>query len=225
MMITLVLSSNMKRMIKDNILVRKLVGIETSGNINILFTDKTGTLTKGKLEVINIMSADFKEYRKEKWTVLINPSPTEIEEAIQRYRLVGYNNLRYDNHIVYAAMQGYNTMQLYRLSQSIINGDSQTSRAAQFREAKNISEADIYDICAIKMSLKKWEIELGDDHIENKYDWDEPLPVDKWNEIIEYCKNNIKNIIKYSLYVSLTIFIGSAAPPKSDTFSYVIILS
>ena len=66
MMITLVLSSNMKRMIKDNILVRKLVGIETSGNINILFTDKTGTLTKGKLEVINMMSADFKEYKKEK---------------------------------------------------------------------------------------------------------------------------------------------------------------
>ena len=65
MMITLVLSSNMKRMIKDNILVRKLVGIETSGNINILFTDKTGTLTKGKLEVINIISADFKEYKKE----------------------------------------------------------------------------------------------------------------------------------------------------------------
>ena len=65
MMITLVLSSNMKRMIKDNILVRKLVGIETSGNINILFTDKTGTLTKGKLEVINIVSADFKEYKKE----------------------------------------------------------------------------------------------------------------------------------------------------------------
>jgi len=66
MMITLVLSSNMKRMIKDNILVRKLVGIETSGNINILFTDKTGTLTKGKLEVINIISPDFKEFKKEK---------------------------------------------------------------------------------------------------------------------------------------------------------------
>ena len=65
MMITLVLSSNMKRMIKDNVLVRKLVGIETSGNINILFTDKTGTLTKGKLEVIKIISPTLKEYKKE----------------------------------------------------------------------------------------------------------------------------------------------------------------
>jgi len=66
MMITLVLSSNMKRMLKDNVLVRKLVGIETSGSINILFTDKTGTLTKGKLEVKSIISGDLKEYKKEK---------------------------------------------------------------------------------------------------------------------------------------------------------------
>ena len=55
MMITLVLSSNMKRMLKDNVLVRKLVGIETAGNINVLFTDKTGTLTKGKLDVVSFL--------------------------------------------------------------------------------------------------------------------------------------------------------------------------
>lgn len=66
MMITLVLSSNMKRMLKDNVLVRKLVGIETSGSVNILFTDKTGTLTKGKLEVRSMISGDLKEYKSEK---------------------------------------------------------------------------------------------------------------------------------------------------------------
>lgn len=65
MMITLVLSSNMKRMLKNNVLVRKLVGIETSGNINMLFTDKTGTLTKGKLEVIKFISGNLKEYKRE----------------------------------------------------------------------------------------------------------------------------------------------------------------
>lgn len=62
MMITLVLSSNMKRMLKNNVLVRKLVGIETAGSINILFTDKTGTLTKGHLEVIGILSGNLKEF-------------------------------------------------------------------------------------------------------------------------------------------------------------------
>ena len=55
MMITLVLSSNMKRMLKDNVLVRKLVGIETAGNINVLFTDKTGTLTNGRLDVVGFL--------------------------------------------------------------------------------------------------------------------------------------------------------------------------
>ena len=62
MMITLVLSSNMKRMLKDNVLVRKLMGIETAGNINILFTDKTGTLTKGELEVVKYVDGNLKEY-------------------------------------------------------------------------------------------------------------------------------------------------------------------
>ncbi len=62
MMVTLVLSSNMKRMLKDNVLVRKLVGIETSGSINILFTDKTGTLTKGELEVTKYVDGNLKEY-------------------------------------------------------------------------------------------------------------------------------------------------------------------
>lgn len=65
MMITLVLSSNMKRMVKDNVMVRKMVGIETAGNINILFTDKTGTLTRGKLEVVGFMSGSLKEYYNE----------------------------------------------------------------------------------------------------------------------------------------------------------------
>ncbi len=62
MMVTLVLSSNMKRMLKDNVLVRKLMGIETAGSLNILFTDKTGTLTKGELEVVKFVSGKGKEY-------------------------------------------------------------------------------------------------------------------------------------------------------------------
>lgn len=63
MMITLVLSSNMKKMLKSNVLVRKLVGIETAGSLNILFTDKTGTLTKGQLEVVNFISGSLKSYK------------------------------------------------------------------------------------------------------------------------------------------------------------------
>ena len=63
MMITLVLSSNMKRMLKDKVLVRKLVGIETAGSLNVLLTDKTGTLTKGILNVTDFISGDGKTYK------------------------------------------------------------------------------------------------------------------------------------------------------------------
>lgn len=65
MMITLVLSSNMRRMLKNNVLVRRLVGIETAGNINILFSDKTGTLTTGKLKVTGIIDGSLNEYKNE----------------------------------------------------------------------------------------------------------------------------------------------------------------
>ena len=65
MMITLVLSSNMKNMLKNNVLVRKPVGIETSGSLNVLLCDKTGTLTEGKLSVIKIVSKDNVAFNKQ----------------------------------------------------------------------------------------------------------------------------------------------------------------
>lgn len=76
MMITVVLSSNMFRMIKDQVMVRKLIGIETSGNLNLLFTDKTGTLTKGTLQVIGIIDGSGKEYAK------IKKCPAELRKII-----------------------------------------------------------------------------------------------------------------------------------------------
>ena len=71
MMITVVLSANMRRMLKDNVLVRKLVGIETSGSLNILFTDKTGTLTKGLLEVMTFITAEGRKISAQQ----LNDSP------------------------------------------------------------------------------------------------------------------------------------------------------
>ena len=71
MMIALVLSSNMKRMVKNNVLVRRMVGIETAGSLNTLFTDKTGTVTKGNLEVVGI--------------VLANGTTLNTKEDISRY--------------------------------------------------------------------------------------------------------------------------------------------
>lgn len=55
MMITVVLSSNMRAMMRDHLLVRKLSAVETAGSLNILFTDKTGTITQGKLTVCGVL--------------------------------------------------------------------------------------------------------------------------------------------------------------------------
>ena len=90
MMITLVLSSNMRRMIKNNVLVRKLNGIETAGNINILFTDKTGTITKGNLSVTKIVNSEGKEYKTEE----------ELKQNYEYYKIV-YNSLTANNESVY----------------------------------------------------------------------------------------------------------------------------
>ncbi|MDD4320727.1 MAG: calcium-translocating P-type ATPase, PMCA-type [Acidaminococcaceae bacterium] len=58
LMIAVVSSLNMKKMLRDNVLVRKLAGIETAGSLNLLYTDKTGTITKGKLEVVDFLIGD-----------------------------------------------------------------------------------------------------------------------------------------------------------------------
>ncbi len=59
LMIALVSGLNMKKMLKDNVLVRKINGIETAGSLNILFSDKTGTITKGQLEVVEFIDGNL----------------------------------------------------------------------------------------------------------------------------------------------------------------------
>lgn len=117
---------------------------------------------------------------------MINPTPTEIED-LMRFRLVGFNCRRYDNHILYARLMGYTNEQLYTLSQRIISG----SKNAFFGEAYNVSYTDVYDFCSVKQSLKKWEIELGIHHQELGLPWDQPVPEERWIEVAEYCDNDV----------------------------------
>lgn len=117
---------------------------------------------------------------------MINPKPSEIEE-LMRFKLVGFNCRRYDNHMLYACLMGYTNEQMYNLSQKIINSEKGEKNNAFFREAYNLSYTDVYDFAAKKMSLKKWEIELGIGHKELGMDWDKPVPEDRWEEVASYC--------------------------------------
>lgn len=99
MMITVVLSANMKRMLRDRILVKKLVGIETAGSMNILFTDKTGTLTSGRITVDRIIGTTD-TYRTvgslrrnaTLWTYLCENARYNSETMYSAGRVVGGNS-------------------------------------------------------------------------------------------------------------------------------------
>ena len=117
---------------------------------------------------------------------MINPTPQQIEELLD-LRLVGFNNRRYDNHILYGRLMGYTNEQLYKLSQKIISNTPN----ALFGEAYNLSYADIYDFSSLKQGLKKFQIMLGIHHQELGLPWDQPVPEELWELVCQYCDNDV----------------------------------
>ncbi|MCA9367088.1 hypothetical protein KC887_02345 [Candidatus Kaiserbacteria bacterium] len=118
---------------------------------------------------------------------MINPTPSEIE-ALFKLRLVGFNNRRYDNHILYARYMGYSNSELFLLSQKIVEHNDKN---CLFKEAYNLSYADIYDFSSKKQGLKKFMIELGITHMEMDIPWDEPVPQELWENVLKYCENDV----------------------------------
>lgn len=137
MMITLVLSSNMKKMLKDNVLVRKLVGIETAGSLNVLFTDKTGTLTKGTLKVTEFVTTDLKVIRN-----LSELKKYSIYENI--YISLFYNNASIisDNGIIGGNSTDRALLEFIKEDNKIIK---QISKKDPFDSAKKFSSITLND--------------------------------------------------------------------------------
>ncbi len=119
---------------------------------------------------------------------MINPEAKDIEPLF-KMKLVGFNNRRYDNHILYARYLGYSLEELYHLSQKII--DSKNNRDVYFGEAYNISYADIYDFSSKKQGLKRFMIDLGIHHMELDIPWHLPVPEEMWPRVEEYCVNDV----------------------------------
>ena len=140
----------------------------------------------------NLFLVNWKFQGPEKPVVrMINPTPEQIEELI-KFRLVGFNCRRYDNHMLWARMMGYTNEQLFKLSQRIINTDKKSKdKNCFFGEAWNLSYTDIYDYAKTKQSLKKWEIQLKIHHQELGLPWDKPVPEELWEKVAEYCDNDV----------------------------------
>lgn len=148
--------------------------------------DKKRPLVFYDVEVFpNLFIAVFKVLNGEA-VKLINPTAKDLEPWINT-NLIGFNCRRYDNHILYARLLGFNNLELYDLSQRIVGG----SKSAFFSWAYGLSYTDIYDFCSKKQSLKKWEIELGIHHHELGMKWDEPVPEDRWEEVAGYCVDDV----------------------------------
>ncbi|MBP5593948.1 MAG: hypothetical protein J6Y02_01105 [Pseudobutyrivibrio sp.] len=146
---------------------------------------------------------------------MINPTPEQVEELL-KFKLVGFNCRRYDNHILYGRLMGYSNEKLYKLSQKLISKDGKN---AYFGEAYNLSYTDIYDFANgdNKTSLKKLEIVMGIHHDELGLPWDEAVPewaqlmndhyipaeepddkasvdpkiINLWDRVAEYCCNDV----------------------------------
>ena len=135
LMIAIVSSLNMRKMLHDHVLVRKLVGIETAGSLNLLFTDKTGTITKGQLEVVRFLTGDLQEITE--FTSL----PARLKELTCQQVLINTSSTVTDGKIVggnmtEAALNNY--VGTYRLSEL-----PQRQRFIPFNSANKYSWAQV----------------------------------------------------------------------------------
>ena len=190
-----------------------------------------GKLTFFDLEVYpNLLLIAWKYEFAPDCQVMFNPSASEVEDFINSFKLIGFNNLNYDNNILHRARCGDTMYNIYLTSKAIINGD----RNAKTYVSRDISYCDVYDMAsaANKMSLKKYEILLGRlerkakmlfkagtdiedvakklkvsdtlvkvwyerkdrpalSHMEIGFDWNAPIPEEYWDQIAEYCKNDV----------------------------------
>lgn len=155
----------------------EVISFENTGDHDIVFYD---------VEVFkNLFLVVYKMRGKDKKKVeLVNPTPQQIAELFD-FKLVGFNNKRYDDHILYGRYLGYTNLELYELSKQIIS--KQGSVRHGFREAYSLAYSDVFDFASVKKSLKKWEIELGITHEELEFDWDKPLAEEHWAKAIYYC--------------------------------------
>lgn len=167
MMIAIVLAQNMKKLLKSNVLVRQLLGIETSGSLNLLFSDKTGTITQGQLEAVGFLSVNednedhLNTYKKfdempSKLSHLLNISFRENTSCVvnpgaerEAERILGGNTTeRALLKFVKADKNGYDSDGLEMISQVLFNSTRKFS-------ASRLKMKDSSEISFVKGAAEK----------------------------------------------------------------------
>ena len=190
----------------------------------------------------NLFVVVWKKYHEDEFARWINPTPDQIE-YLMTFPLVGFNNRRYDNHILYARLLGSNNMELFTQSHRIIN--EKNAKSGMYAAAYELSYTDIYEYSQKKQSLKRWEVDLGIKHVEMEIPWDKPVPDELIDTVVEYCVNDVDATEKlfdaiYADYVAREIlatiakgsmnatnnqltakFIFGDDPRPQDKFNYV----
>lgn len=190
----------------------------------------------------NLFVVVWKKYHDDEFTKWINPTPDQIEYLLS-FPIVGFNNRRYDNHIIYARLLGCNNLELFRQSYRIVN--EKNAKSGMYAAAYELSYTDIYEYAQKKQSLKRWEVDLGIKHVEMEIPWDQPVPEELIPVVVDYCVNDVDATEKlfdaiYADYVAREIlatiakgsmnatnnqltakFIFGDDPRPQDKFNYV----
>ena len=130
----------------------------------------------------------YSDENEDIWHKIRFPKPKDIAGLYSKYRMIAYNGRSYDCHMNYGFIMGNTPIQQYELSKGII-GEGALKHG--YMEAYSMDYADPYDIASKKQSLKDWEYDLGINHVENNHPWDEPLAEEYWDEVDDYCGNDV----------------------------------
>ena len=130
----------------------------------------------------------YSDENEDVWHKIRFPSPKDMQMLYNKYRMIAYNGRAYDCHINHANLLGYSPKEVYKTSKGIV---TEGALKHGFMDAYGYDYADPYDISTKKQGLKDWEYELGISHVENQYPWDEDLATEHWDEVDEYCGNDV----------------------------------
>lgn len=135
----------------------------------------------------NLFLVGWKPDGVDEFHYAINP-PRQVVARLLELPLTGFNSRKYDNHVMLAYARGEKGQAIFNRSSRLTTG---TGMSGTLPEAFGLGYTDVYDFSTKKQSLKKWEIELGLDHMEMDIPWHKPVSAEDISRVVDYNKNDV----------------------------------